>query len=171
GGQRGRLAGAGRPRDQDQPLVQHRRLLEDGWQAQLVGGEDLGRDLAEDRAAAVLLHEVVGAEPRDVGDLVTEVDVARLLEGLDFLLGRDLVQHLPEEFVVQGVVLHPLQLAVHAPDRRVGGPDTMCRSDALVSNISLKKASSLAMRRAPSTEEAPSLAEAPVWTFGGVAED
>src|SRR5436190_2094377 len=54
GGQRGGLAGAGRPRHQDQALVQHGRFLEERRQPEVVGGQHLGRDLAEDGAAAVL---------------------------------------------------------------------------------------------------------------------
>jgi hypothetical protein len=45
----------------------------------------------------------------------------------------------------------------------------MCKSEAPVSNISLKKASSLAMRRAPYPGDVPRSQGG--WAFGGFAED
>src|SRR5207245_7233105 len=70
GGQSRRLPASRRPRDQHQPLVEHGRLLEDGWQAELVGGEDLGGDLTEDGATTVLMVEEIRAEESEGGILI-----------------------------------------------------------------------------------------------------
>ena len=123
GGERGRLARSRRPRDEHEALAEERGALEDRGQPELVRRDDLRRDLAEDGAAARALHEEVGAEAGHAGDLVAEVDVAGFLEHLDLLLGSDLVQHRPEVLVVERVVLHPLELAMHAEDRRLAGHD------------------------------------------------
>jgi hypothetical protein len=50
-------------------------LLQRLGQVELLEGEDLRGDLAEDRGLAPVVVEVVAAEAREAGDLVGEVEV------------------------------------------------------------------------------------------------
>jgi hypothetical protein len=92
GGQRRRLARAGRPGDQDQPLLQVGQGLDRLREVQVLDGDDLFRNDAEDRAAAVLLEQEVGAEAGDARQAVGEVEVAARLVLLPVRRGRDLAQ-------------------------------------------------------------------------------
>ena len=92
------LARTGRPRHHHQALVQHGELLEHRGQGrveflEVFKREDLGGNLAEHGRDAVLLREEIGAEPRHARDFVAKIHVARFLERLDLVLGRDLVEH------------------------------------------------------------------------------
>ena len=119
--QRRGLAAAGRSGDQHEPLVEHRRLFQDRRQTEVVRGQDLRGDLPEHRADAIPLLEEIGAEARDAGDLVSEVDVAGLFEDLDLVLRRDLVEHRAQIVIFQRIVLDPFELAVQAHDRLLTG--------------------------------------------------
>ena len=78
--ERRRLAGAGRAGDEHEALGQLAEVEDVRRQAELLGGEDLRRDDAEDGAGALAVHEHVGAEARQPGDLVGEVGVVARLE-------------------------------------------------------------------------------------------
>ena len=91
-----------------------------GGQAQLAGGDDLARDLPEDRGTAELLLEEVGAVTGKPRNLIGEVDIPRLFELLDLVLGGDLVEHRLEAVVGQDVELDPLHLPPD-PDEPAAG--------------------------------------------------
>src|SRR5262249_16584041 len=82
----------------------------------------LGHD-PEHRGGAVLLREVVGAEARDAGDRVGEVEVARGLVVAPLLGARDLGEHRPQRGVVErGLAGDLLDVAAPAHARhRAGG--------------------------------------------------
>jgi hypothetical protein len=87
GAERGRLARAGRAGDEDQALGQLAELEHVRGQRELFGGQNLRWDDAEDRADALAIHEHVGAESRQPGDLVREVGIVTGLE-LRLIHGR-----------------------------------------------------------------------------------
>jgi len=117
GGQRGGLAAAGGAGDEHEALVQHGQVAQALGQAQLLHGQDLLRNLAEHGGDAPVLHEEVDAVAGHAGQLVGEVHVAGLLEMLDLGLGRDLVEHGLELFVLQHLVLDARELAAQAQQR------------------------------------------------------
>ena len=70
-------------------------------------------NLPEHGRDAVLLVEEIGAEPRDIRNLVAEIHITGFLEHFDLVLRRDLVQHSLEFIVLQRRMVHALQLAVN----------------------------------------------------------
>ena len=78
--QRRRLARPGRPGDQHQSLAQAAQLEDVRRQPEVLGAQDLRRDDAEHRAAALAIEEHVGAEAGEALDLVGEVGVVALRE-------------------------------------------------------------------------------------------
>ena len=68
-------------------------------------------------AGVVPVAEMLAVEARQ--------EIARLLEGLDLLLGRDLVQHAPERLFLQDVVLDPLELTVTGRRIRITLPGAL----------------------------------------------
>ena len=132
------------PVTRTRPRGQHGELLEHRRQPELLGRQDVVRNLAEDRADPVLLHEEVGAEAGQARDLVAEIDVAGFLEDLDLVLGGDLVEHGAQVVVVEDLVLDPLQLAADA-QRRAAAPTPGAGRRRPCSYISLKKASIFAI--------------------------
>ncbi len=84
-----RLAGARRAGHEHQALGQVAELEDLLGEAHLLGGHDLGRDLAEHAAHPLAVQEEVAAEARQARDLVGEVGVVAALELLAVALGRD----------------------------------------------------------------------------------
>ena len=78
--ERRRLARTGRAGDEHQPFLQLAQPEHVGRQPELLGGQDVGGDDAEDRPGAVTIAEHVRPEPRQASDFVGEVGiVARLV--------------------------------------------------------------------------------------------
>jgi hypothetical protein len=115
--ERGRLAGAGRPGDEDEPARLLGQHLEVRRQPELAQRLDVGRDHAEGGAEHRLLEEDVDAQAADAGDLVRHVDVPLRLEDL-LLLGReDPVEQLARLLAGQQlVVLECLEMTAAADD-------------------------------------------------------
>ena len=87
--QRRRFSRAGRPGDEHQPLVQFAQLQDVRRQTELLGGQDLRRDDAEDRAGSAPIGEDVRPETRQPEDLIREVRVVPLRVLLAVLLRHD----------------------------------------------------------------------------------
>ena len=121
GGQRGRLARAGRPRHQDQAVLPERQRLHHLGETELLEGADLSRDDPEDGALAVPLVEDVDAEPRVLSDLDREVQVSLLLEYPPLIVVEDLVDHLVDLVPAEGAVLDGSELAVEPHERQRSG--------------------------------------------------
>ncbi len=98
-----------------------------GGQPQLLAGDDLARDLPEDRRTAELLLEEVGAVPGQPRNLIGEIDVPRLLELLDLVLGGDLVEHRLEPVIGQDVELDPFHLPPDPEGRLLAGDEMEVR--------------------------------------------
>ena len=94
--ERRRLARAGRTGDEHQPLVQLAELQDVRRQPELLGGQDLRRDDAEDRAGPLRSAKTFDAEAREPGDLVGEVGVVPIGELLAVLLRHDRRQQLDD---------------------------------------------------------------------------
>ena len=75
GGQGGGLARTGRAGDQHQPFFQMGHLPDPFRQAQVVRGQDLAGDDAEDRGDSLVLHEDIAAEAGQTGNGVGKVQV------------------------------------------------------------------------------------------------
>ena len=99
--------------------------------------EDLDRDVPQDRADALAVHEDVDAEARQAGDLVGEVGVARGLELLAVVLGHDRPKEVPD---LLGRKRSARFVRTMSPSRRSIGisPLVMWRSEALRVIISRK---------------------------------
>jgi hypothetical protein len=87
--ERRRLAGARGAGDEHEPLVERAQVEDVLREIELFRGEDLRRDDAEHGARPAAVGEHVGAEPREVLDLVREVGVVPLGELLPVLLRHD----------------------------------------------------------------------------------
>ena len=119
--QRRRLARAGGPGHQHQAARLQGQLADDLGQRQL--GQRLGAhgDPAEDHAVRAARLVGVDAEPADTRDRVGEVRLVVLAEGVDEVVGQDLLEH---ALGVRRLEVRDLQLAqppVDAHARR--GPD------------------------------------------------
>src|SRR5581483_3385183 len=64
-----RLAGARRPRDEDEPLREVAEVEDRPGEAELLRRDDLARDLPEDAARARAVAEEVASEARDPAEL------------------------------------------------------------------------------------------------------
>ena len=126
--ERGGLARARRPRDEDEPLRLLADLQQFPRQRHVLGRHDLARDRAEHAARALPVAEQVAAEARDAGYLVREVGVVALGELLPVAGGRDRQE---EAFRVarrqRAASRHRLDLAVHAQHRRRPGAEVEVR--------------------------------------------
>ena len=86
GAERGRFSRSGRTGDEHEPLVQLAHLEDRRRQPELFGGEDAGRDDAEDRAGAALIFEEADAffarrtEVKDSNDRHANADTNHLLQ-------------------------------------------------------------------------------------------
>jgi hypothetical protein len=87
----------------------------------LIDCEDRRGDFAEHGADSVFLFEVIAAVAGDTLDLVTEVQIARLLDLLPLGRGDDLEEHLPKLLVVEGLVGDLFHVAADAKGRRRAG--------------------------------------------------
>src|SRR5581483_11091716 len=74
------LARARRARDEDEPLREEAEVEDRAREPELLGRDDVARDLAEDAAHPRPVAEEVAAEAGPRPELVGEVGVARLLE-------------------------------------------------------------------------------------------
>jgi hypothetical protein len=120
--ERCRLAGARRSGHDHEALRQPAEIHARLRQSQLLGGDDLDRDLAHDAADAVPVLEHVHAEAREAGDFVGEVRIAQLGEVLLALVGDDLLHERVDVGARhRGVVLREMDLAMHAQDRVIAG--------------------------------------------------
>ncbi len=88
--ERRRLAGAGRARHQDHPLVVVAQLPDNGRQRERVQRRHLGRDRAEHRADAGILAEHVDAETAAFLRHIGEIDVVAGAEPLGLVPRQDL---------------------------------------------------------------------------------
>ena len=118
--QRRRLARAGRAGDEHEPLLQVAEVEDVRREPEPLGGQDLGRDDAEDAADAEAVHEDVGAEARQPGDLVGEVGVVPRLELFAVLRRRDLHQQPRQRLGAERrrILVKRPHLAVLADERR-----------------------------------------------------
>ena len=87
--QRGRLARAGGPGDQHQPLVQFAQLQDVGRQTELLGGQDLRRDDTKHRTRPAAICEHVRSEAGQLRNLVGEVGVVPIGVLLPVFLRHD----------------------------------------------------------------------------------
>ena len=116
-GERGRLARAGRAGHEDEPLREIAEPDDRFGKVQLLGREDLDRDLAEDGADAVPVAEDVDAEARDSRDLVGEVGVVSLGELRAVQLRKDGSEELLDGSRVEdGLAFLGLHVAVDPED-------------------------------------------------------
>ena len=129
------LSAPGGTRDKDQASGKRGKLRDDLWQPQLLGREDLAGNFAEDGGAAVFLHEEIRPVAGEAWNLVSEVDVAALFEGLDLVFRCNLVQHRLEPVVGQRVVLDPLDLAADSEGRLLSGYEVQVRCALLVHQL------------------------------------
>jgi hypothetical protein len=86
-GERRRLAGSRRSRDEDEAARTFGERREDGRQPELVEAFDFLWDDAVDRGDGAALVEDVAAEARKTADTEREVELERLLEPLLLLVG------------------------------------------------------------------------------------
>ena len=128
----GGLAAACGPRHKDEPFVQHRSARQNGREPEVLGGQDLRRNLTEDRGATVLLVEKIGPITGHPGDFISKVHVSCFLEDLDLVFRRDLVQHRFEFVVFEHLVLDPLQLAVQPHHGLLAGHQMQVRGALFV---------------------------------------
>ena len=115
-----RLAGAGRARDEDEATRFVRQPLDPGWEAELGEGRDGRRDGAEGERRCASLPEGVHAEARQPLALIGDVELARLVEGLETRGRRSrdrLERGLERARVERRPLVEPRELAV-APDHR-----------------------------------------------------
>ena len=113
GGQRGGLPRAGRPCDEDQPLVMAGQALHHRRKAEVVQTGNLGGDHAEGGADASQLAEQVDPESPHAVARVGEVQVISGREGGPLGLRQDLVHQDLELVFRQVPVLDGHQRAVH----------------------------------------------------------
>jgi hypothetical protein len=93
GGERGALAGAGGPGDEDEPALLAGDLLQNLGEQQLVDGGDLERNDAEDHPDGAPLLEDVDAEPAQPRNAVGEVQLVLRLELLLLVVVHDPERH------------------------------------------------------------------------------
>ena len=91
------------------------------------GGDDLARNLPEDRRTAELLLEKIGAVTGKPRNLIGEVDIPRLFELFDLVLGGDLVEHGLEAVIGQDVEFDPFHLPPDAERRLLAGDEMQVR--------------------------------------------
>ncbi len=130
-----RLSAARRARHQDEPPREGRKFRDDRRKTQLGTGQDLGRDLPEDGADAVLLLEEIGPVSCKSGDLVSKVDVPRLFELLDLVFRRYLIEHRLQFVVVEDIVLHPLHFPADSQHGLLAGDEVEVRCPLLVHQL------------------------------------
>ena len=121
-GERRRLAGAGRARDEDQPAVLLGEPLDAGRQAEALEVGHVARDHAEGERDLAALAERVHAEARQAVRLVGGVELARLVEGGEARRrrGADLVDDVLElGRAERREALSGSSCAVEADDRRL----------------------------------------------------
>ncbi len=122
-GERRGLAGARLARDQDQAVIGLGHLPHGFRQLQLIEGQRLGRNRAEDCADAVELAHDVDAEAPALGNGVGEIGPILGFEPLERRLGHDLVERLLHE--IRRELLRPQggEIAVQADARRIAGDE------------------------------------------------
>jgi hypothetical protein len=120
--QRGRLAGAGRARDEHEPTRLLAEVVDDRRQAEVVDRGDDRRDQPERGAERRALEVRVDAEPGLAGDRVGEVDLPVRLQALALIVREDPVDDLAG---VRGhqlrVLLERDEAAAHADHRLSAG--------------------------------------------------
>ncbi len=125
GRQRGRLARAGRARDEHEAARLLRHLVQRARHAELVERLDDGRDQAERRPDRRALVIGVDTEAGASRDRVGEVDLPLGLEALTLVVGEDRVDDLPRHLGRHDrVVVQRRQPPAHA-DRRVSSRGQM----------------------------------------------
>ena len=120
--ERRRLAATRGARDEHEAAMLLGQLLDTRREAEAAEVRDLGRDDAEGKGDVAALAEGVDAEPRQVGQLVGGVHLARLLEEADAAgrAGADGVQDVLERFRgEETVTVEGREVAVDANDRRL----------------------------------------------------
>ena len=118
GGQRGGLARAGRPGDQDEAPRLVTERVEHLGQTQVVDRLDLDGHHPEGRRQSSALEEGVHAKASHAVERVGEVHLPVGLELLALVLGEDAVDHLSGGDRVQRRVVESLEMAVDADHRR-----------------------------------------------------
>ena len=117
-GERRRLAGARRARDQHQPARLERELADHLGHVQVAERLRADRDAAEDEAVRAARLVGVDAEPAHARQRVREVGLVRLAELGDEVVGQDLLEH---ALGVGRLELGHLQLAQPAVDAHARG--------------------------------------------------
>src|SRR6185437_15625622 len=99
-------------------------VVDRGRQAEVVDGDDVGRDETEGRADGRALEVGVDAEARVAGHRVGEVDLPVGLELLALVVGEDRVDDLARVGRRQArIALHAHEAAANADHRRSAGGD------------------------------------------------
>ena len=121
-GERGALARAGGPRDEDQAALLAGDLLQDLGKHELLDGGDLEGDHAQDHADGAALLEDVDAEPAEAGHAGREVQLVLGLELFFLVVVHDAERH-PRDLLGRKAagILERHQRAVDAEHRREAG--------------------------------------------------
>ena len=129
--ERRRLARAGRSGHEHEALRQPAQLQNVRREAELLGGQDLARNHAEDGAWPLAIDEDVGAEPGEPGDLVGEVGVVPGGELARVLVGNDRLEQL-RDGSLDRAARRPVSSGWMRPSLRMSGgiPTVRWRSDA-----------------------------------------
>ena len=126
-GQRGALARAGGPGDDDEPLGEVAEVLDLAADPHLVGRPNGRRDDAEDGHRAVPVAARVAAEAGEPLDLVGPVGVAGLAELADLPRRHDADEHRVEPLAGDRRPVLARQLAVVAKQRRLAAAEVEVR--------------------------------------------
>ncbi len=122
-GEGGGFAGTGGAGDQDQAARLVQQFADRGRQADLVQGQQLGGNLAQDQAEIALFLEHADAETRHFAEGKTEVRAAAFAHMLDVVFGGDAAHQFFGVFRRQRRAFHAVQNAMHADDRRHADAD------------------------------------------------
>jgi len=133
-GERGRFAGAGLARHQNEPVGGARHLAHRLWQLQLIHRERFGGNDAEHAAHAVQLAHDIDAKASAVGKRVGEVGAVLRLEAIERRLRHDLVQRFFDERRIEAVRPQGPKVAEQANAWWVTGDEVQIRA-ALVDDL------------------------------------
>ncbi len=119
---RGRLAGTGRPRDENQPLLEVRQVADGLGQVQVLERDDLFGNDSKNTGGPGLLHEVVGSKSRDAIETERKVEIAGRIVFIPGPGRCDLLHHAAERILRQRrLTFDHLHGALRAKTRRLPG--------------------------------------------------
>ena len=125
--ERRRLAGAGRPGDEDEAARPHRELAQRRRQPELLERPKLLRNVPERGRERIALEVDVHAKAREAGNAVREVELPVHLELLLLLGGEDAIEEAARVVGHDLVAVERRQIAVHAHARRRTGNEVQIR--------------------------------------------